>query len=153
MVKQNSQYQLRPARASDQSLIRRLVLGAGLNPLHLNWEHFILAQSPHGEVVGCGQVKEHSDGARELASIFVVSEQRGRGIASMIITRLLSEQKPPVWLTCRRELTGFYHRFGFREITPAEPMPAYFRWVSRLVRLLALRRRENPLAVMCHGCG
>ena len=153
MVNQYIQYQLRPARASDQSLIRRLVLGAGLNPLHLDWEHFILAQTPQGEAVGCGQMKEHRDGARELASILVVPEVRGRGIASMIITRLLSEHEPPVWLTCRRELTSFYNQFGFREIASTEQMPAYFRRVSRLVRLLALGRRENPLAVMCRGCG
>lgn len=153
MMKPKNQYQLRPAEPGDQPLIRSMVLGARLNPLHLNWENFILAQSPQGEVVGCGQIKVHGDGARELASIFVIPEARGQGIARMIIERLVSEQTGAIWLTCRRELTGFYHQFGFREIGSSGQMPPYFRWVARVVLLLTLGRREKPLAVMCRDCG
>jgi N-acetylglutamate synthase-like GNAT family acetyltransferase len=150
MAKLTDQFALRPAEVSEQILILRMVVGAGLNPLHLNWENFILAESEEGKVLGCGQIKKHNDGSRELASVYVIPEERSKGIASSIIGRLLADQSSPIWLTCRRELTDFYARFGFQEVHTTEVMPAYFRWVKRLTDLLLTRRRRNnPLAIMC----
>ncbi len=142
-------FELRSARASDQLTIWRLVLGAGLNPLHLHWQNFILAVSSRGELLGCGQIKPHKDGSRELASIYVVPEQRGNGLAQAIIERLLSDHPAPIWLTCRRELTGFYDRFGFDEIQAVDEMPVYFRRVRKLVDFFTRTSDGSPLAVMC----
>lgn len=127
---------LRRAAASDSPLIRRLIYAERLNPLGLNWRRFWLAVDEHGRVIGCGQVKPHGDGSRELASIVVLPEWRNRGVASAIIRRLLTENPPPLYLTCRAELTPFYARFGFEVAeNPAELSP-YFRQIARVFRLL-----------------
>jgi N-acetylglutamate synthase-like GNAT family acetyltransferase len=152
MNRTKSEVFLRPAKAHEQLLIWRKVLGAGLNPLHLHWKHFLLAENDKGEFLGCGQIKPHKDGSRELASIYVIPEERGKGIASAIIEALQIGQTSPLWLTCRRELTDFYLRFGFVEIQSLEMMPAYFRRVKRLIGMLSITGIENPLAVMCWRC-
>jgi GNAT superfamily N-acetyltransferase len=149
MIETEQGFILRPAVAGDQLAIWRMVLGAGLNPLHLWWENFILAVSDGGEILGCGQIKSHKDGSRELASIYVIPAVRGQGLARAIIERLLSEHQSPIWLTCRRELAEFYQRFGFIEAHEPDCMPAYFRQVKKLINVLSLTRDGGSLAVMC----
>ncbi|MGD2162772.1 MAG: GNAT family N-acetyltransferase [Anaerolineales bacterium] len=149
MNKVESPILIRPATERDQRLIWRSVLGAGLNPLHLHWQNFVLAENGEGEFLGCGQMKPHRDGSLELASIYVIPEERGRGIASAIIGVLLEAQSCSVWLTCRRDLTEFYARFEFIEIHSPERMPAYFRRLKRLMGLFSFVSAENRLAVMC----
>jgi N-acetylglutamate synthase-like GNAT family acetyltransferase len=149
MKRMDSEIRLRPAQGRDRWLIRRSVLGAGLNPLHMCWKNFILAENVEGRFLGCGQIKPHTDGSRELASVYVKPEWRGRGVASAIIEKLLADRSSPVWLTCRRELTDFYARYGFVEIHSPGNMPAYFRRVKRLIGLFSVAQAQNPLAVMC----
>jgi Acetyltransferase (GNAT) family len=43
-----------------------------------------------GRIVGVGQLLQHSDGARELASVVVEPECRGYGLACRLIDGLLS---------------------------------------------------------------
>jgi N-acetylglutamate synthase-like GNAT family acetyltransferase len=141
--------QIRVARQEDQPVIRRLVLRAHLNPLSLGWRQFRLAVDDRGQVIGCGQVRQHGDGSRELASIIVAEGWRGRGVARAVIERLMAEAGPPLWLTCRSGLKGFYARFGFREADPADRLPAYLRRMRSLAEALSvLFAREERLAVM-----
>jgi amino-acid N-acetyltransferase len=141
--------QVRVARREDQPLIRRLVRDAQLNPLSLSWRQFWLPVDASGQVIGCGQVRRHGDGSRELASIVVAEAWRGRGVARALIGRLMAEAGPPLWLTCRSGLKGFYARFGFREADPADRLPAYFRRVRSLAKTLGvLSARGERLAVM-----
>ena len=127
--------QLRPATKADAPGIRALVYQAQLNPLDLDWPRFIVAVSPDGELVGCGQVKPHRDGSRELASIVVAPAFRNQGIARAIIEHLMAHHPGILFLTCRSSLGPFYERLGYRLIQQDE-MPPYFRRVSRLFRLL-----------------
>lgn len=90
-------------------------------------------------MIGCGQVKQHRDGARELASIAVVESWRGRGVAGAIIRRLMQAEGSRLYLTCRAGLGPFYHHFGFREAAPDELSP-YFRRLSRLANILRYLR-------------
>lgn len=143
-----SRFVLRTAMEEDQAAIRRMILGARLNPLGLHWKGFLLLEDEGGDVLGCGQIKRHADGSRELASIYVKPEQRGQGLARALIEGLLADQAPPVWLTCQRALVDFYRRYGFEEIRDLDTMPAYFRRVSRLVGALSFMKGGNPLAVM-----
>lgn len=116
---------LRAGADRDQATIRRIVRAAGINPTNLQWQRFIIAEE-RGEVVGVGQVKPHRDGMRELASIAVVPEQRGRGIGSEIIRALIAREHGEVLhLTCGSQLEGFYERFGFHRLDPQE-YPRYF---------------------------
>jgi amino-acid N-acetyltransferase len=128
---------LRRATAADASFIRRLVYAERLNPLGLNWRRFWLAVDENGRVIGCGQVKPHGDGSRELASIVVLPEWRNQGVASAIIRRLLAENPPPLYLTCRAELTPFYARFGFEVAENPSELSPYFRRIIHLSRSLS----------------
>lgn len=131
-----TQVRLRPAGPKDAPAIRALIYQVGINPMSLNWKRFVLAVDDQDCLVGCGQIKLHRDGSRELASIAVRPEWRGQGIASLIIHHLLAqafaEQSQPLYLTCRADLGPFYQRFGFSPVDDAE-MPPYFRGISRLV--------------------
>jgi amino-acid N-acetyltransferase len=143
---------IRPASEEDQPTIRRFVTDARLNPMSLNWPNFVVAEED-GEVVGVGQVKAHGDGSRELASIVVVPARQGHGIGSAVIRTLLATNPGGVLhLTCRRELQGYYERFGFRRLNPAE-YPPYFGRMIPLVNFIGrfagmqilVMRRESPL--------
>ena len=148
---------LRPANPTDSWSIRRLIWRARINPLGLDWQRFIVACAPDGRVVGCGQVKTHPDGAKELASIAVLPAWQHQGLATAIIQRLLDETSDTLYLTCRSQLGPFYHRFDFRAIEEAQ-MPLYFRRISRLVRwtnrfradgsgLLVMKRPSNGTVI------
>jgi N-acetylglutamate synthase-like GNAT family acetyltransferase len=114
---------------ADFPAIKALIHEVGINPMGLDWRRFIVAVTDKDQLVGCGQVKPHRDGSRELASIAVVPAWRGSGVARAIIQRLLADYPPPLYLTCRASLGPFYERFGFRVASPAE-LPPYFRRIS-----------------------
>jgi N-acetylglutamate synthase-like GNAT family acetyltransferase len=116
---------IRPALATDQATIQRIVRAAHINPMGLDWRRFFVAEKD-GQVIGTGQIKTHGDGSRELASVAVIPQYRQRGIASAIIRELLARESGKVYLFCRPPLESFYQPFGFRRIGRAE-MPPYFR--------------------------
>ncbi|MEW6094576.1 MAG: GNAT family N-acetyltransferase [Chloroflexota bacterium] len=137
-----AEYTIRAARKEDFPAIRSLIREGQINPFDLNWRRFLVAVSPDGELLGCGQIKFHADGSRELASITVKGSARAQGIARTIIEELLRQQAArPLYLMCRGALGALYHKFGFRPIEYQE-MPPYFQRISRLERLL--NRRGNP---------
>jgi len=143
-------YTLRPARAEDFNAIRKLIHQVGINPMGLHWERFILAVDTEEQMIGCGQIKLHSDGSHELASIAVIEAWRNQGVASVIIHHLMEVDSGRMFLTCRTGLGPFYQRFGFRQATQAELLP-YFRRLSRLVglfRALHLMPSEGLLIMM-----
>jgi len=128
-------YQIRQAEESEIPRIRALIYAVKINPMNLDWRRFIVAVSPDDELIGCGQIKPHRDGSRELASLAVVPEWRERGVARQIIETLLVAYPGELYLTCRGRLGAFYEKFGFQVISETE-MPPYFRKISRLSRLL-----------------
>jgi N-acetylglutamate synthase-like GNAT family acetyltransferase len=126
---------IRQATEADQPTIRRLIKEAHLNPMSLEWPAFVVAEE-EGAIVGVGQVKAHTDGSRELASIAVVPPRQGQGIGSALIHTLLAREPSVVLhLTCRRELQSYYERFGFRRLQTAE-YPRYFRRMIPLINLV-----------------
>ena len=125
---------IRPAVETDQATIRRLIKDANLNRMSLYWPNFLVAEDG-ADIVGIGQVKEHRDGSRELASIAVVPARQGQGIADELIEALLAREPGVLYLTCRSELDSFYGRFAFKRIEPAE-YPPYFRRIMALINLL-----------------
>ena len=127
---------IRAATEADQPTIRRLIKEANLNRMSLNWPHFVVAEQD-GAIVGVGQIKAHGDGSRELASLAVVPERQGQGVGSALIEALLAREPGAVLhLTCRRQLQGYYERFGFRRLEPAE-FPPYFRRMTPIINLVA----------------
>lgn len=114
----------------------------------LDWHRFVLATDTNGTVIGCGQVKPHSDGTAELASIAVLPEWRGMGVARKIIEYLLDQHPGRIYLTCRSRLGPFYQKFGFQTIQQAEMTP-YFRRLSRIVAWVGmLTHQPDTMFVM-----
>lgn len=139
---------MRPASSGDQNQIKRMVRAAHLNPTGLDWQRFVLATTPEGEVAGCGQIKPHRDGTCELASIVVEPRWRGQGIARKLIEHLIDSHTGSLYLTCRGGLESFYNRFGFTSLSPDE-MPPYYRRINRLVNALdVLGLAQEGLRVM-----
>lgn len=115
----------------------------------LDWRRFIVAVDGRGLVIGCGQIKEHQGGVRELASLVVSPEWRGQAIGRAIVRRLMAETVPPVWLMCRSGLVPYYLTFGFSEVGAAAPQPRYFRRIRTLAKAMMFSGRRDYLAVMC----
>lgn len=119
----------RPAQASDATAIKTLIRAVNINPMGLKWQRFLVAVAENGTLIGCGQIKTHRDGSRELASIAVQKGWRRQGVAGAIIEQLLAAQSPPVWLTCMNKLVPFYEQFDFVEVKAGDgrSLPRYFR--------------------------
>ena len=64
-------YHLQAATAEQETAVKSLIRAVHINPLGLDWRRFVVAVDEEGAVIGCGQVKPHGDGTRELASIAV----------------------------------------------------------------------------------
>ena len=140
---------LRSATAEDQPRITALIRAAGINPMDLKWQNFVLAvDDATGAVVGTGQIKTHkTDGTRELASIATVPEFQRRGIATQIVQHFLAKETGALYLTCVPAMGVFYERFGFRRLTDAE-MPTYYRRIKKLVKVFEVVKGEEQLLVM-----
>ncbi len=147
----NNHFSLRPATALDARDIRNIIHQVNINPTGLSWRRFTLAMDEQDQLIGCGQVKEHKDGSPELASIAVLPEWRGKGVARRIIEHLLEQHPGRLYLTCRAPLVGLYQRFGF-EVIEYEEMPAYFQRIKKLVEVYSrLSHQPSQLRVMRRG--
>ena len=140
---------IRDAAVKDAATIRRIVRAANINPTGLDWPRFVVAEDG-GEIVGVGQVKQHRDGTRELASIAVIPARQGLGIGSAIIRELMRREAGTLYLTCRRQLQGYYERFGFRRLEHSDYPPYFARMlpilntVGRLFRIRIIVMRRSP---------
>lgn len=142
------EFTLRPAIARDSPRIWMIIYQMQLNPLGVNWRHFILAIDQAGRIIGCGQVKPHYDGSLELASLAVLPAWRGNGVAGRIIGYLLERYPARLYLTCRSDLAPLYQKFGFRTLDFVEMSP-YFQRLSRIVASFnRLAGRPERLTVM-----
>ena len=126
---------LRKATQKDFPAIRRLIWRVRINPMGLDWRHFIIAVDPENQLIGCGQIKPHRDGSSELASIAVQPEYQGQGIGKALIERLLSETRVPLFLMCRPEMEPYYQKFGFQRLDFNEMTP-YFQRLLKVMRIL-----------------
>lgn len=142
------EYTLRRATVFEREAIRRLIHEARINPTGLDWRKFVVAVDEQGQVIGCGQIKDHRGGARELASLVVSAEWRGHGVAAEIIRWLMHDAGPPLWLMCRSNLVPLYQKFGFVEVGPDETQPSYFRRMRGLAKAFLFSGRKDYLAIM-----
>ena len=145
---EKTEFSLRPAQVEDNAIIHRLIRQEHLNPHGIDWPRFIVAVDRHGAIIGCGQVKIHSSNLRELASLVVREECRGRGVARVLITTLIAQHPGELYLTCRAKLEPLYQRFDFESLSPSE-MPAYFRRMYQVINLvLTLLGQRGGFKVM-----
>ena len=128
---------LRPATINDQPKITALINKVRINPRNLDWERFIIAEDNSG-IVGCGQIKPHGDGTKELASIAVEPDYQGKGVGTLIMNALLEREPGELYLVCLKHLVTYYQKFGFRELTFDEfppDMKRMFRFGRILMKL------------------
>jgi N-acetylglutamate synthase-like GNAT family acetyltransferase len=138
-----SSYSLRPARETDAIAIKSLIRSVGINPMDIDWKRFIVAVDEQDQVIATGQIKPHQKGTLwELASIAVVEEHRGEGLARAIIERLLTDSPRPLYLTCRSRLQPFYQKFGFRSLSYDE-MPRFYQRLSKLAGVFITITRQD----------
>ncbi len=141
-------FTVRPALETEAGAIHDLIHLVGINPMGLDWKRFIVAVDAQDEIVATGQIKPHGRDIHELASIAVVPECRGQGLARVIIEHLLKEGPRPLYLTCVSSLEPLYQKFGFSSVSYDE-MPRYFQRISRLAGLVfLLASRDEKLLVM-----
>jgi N-acetylglutamate synthase-like GNAT family acetyltransferase len=138
---------LRPALETDAITIRNLIHRVGINPLDLDWKHFVIAEAADKRFMGCAQLKQHRDGSFELASLAVEPGFRGLGVARAIIEHFLANSPRPLYLMCRSALEPLYKKFGF-QVIGREAMPPYFRRILKLVRALVFLSKHTAPSVM-----
>ena len=107
-----------------------MVRRARLNPANLDWRRFVIAERD-GHAVGVAQLRRHSDGAIELASLIVEPDVRGHGIAGQMVDALLAEEQAPVYTLIDRRFAEHFTRWGFAPVDPSR-LP---RSVARVYRI------------------
>lgn len=127
---------IRPTTEADQATITKLIRQARLNPRHLNWANFLIAEVD-GRIVGLRQVKTHAQGTREVASGLVLPEYRRQGISTRLMQEILAREQGPLYLMCDRQWAAYYEQFGFAPVAPNE-LPADFGREYRLGRLVTM---------------
>jgi len=144
-----AEFTVRPASREDFPTIRSLIHAVQINPIGLDWRRFLVAVAPQGNLLGCGQIKPHADGSREMASIAVQEQARNQGVARAVIEALLAlEPERPLYLMCRARLKLFYVKFRFHSIE-LEEMPPFFRRISRAERIFNSKAQlDDRLLVM-----
>ena len=135
-------FNLRSATEDDLKTIRRLVRIGEINPVGLKWQRFTVAETPEGQVIGCGQIKSHGDGSDELASIVVHPDWRGQGVARAIIEHFLAAHSGDLYLMCRANMGPMYEKFGFQGLEVDE-MPRYFRRIMCMLGFLDRVRSDG----------
>lgn len=144
-------FMIRPAVESESAQIKALIKLVGINPTGLDWKRFLVAVNDSGRIIGCGQIKPHGGDIRELASIAVLPEYRGMGIARAIIEKLIQENPKPLYLMCISHNGQMYEKFGFQVIDNSQ-MPRYFSRIKKLFDLTnVLHRSKEDLLVMKLG--
>jgi N-acetylglutamate synthase-like GNAT family acetyltransferase len=141
-------YKIRSALETESTQIKDLINLVGINPTGLDWKRFIVAVNEGGQVIACGQIKPHGREIRELASIAVLPEHQGRGIARAVIEMLLRENPRPLYLMCLSHNGPMYEKFGFQAIMEKE-MPRYFARIKKLFNVAdVFRKSGEELLVM-----
>ena len=107
-----------------------------------------MAVDAQDQIVATGQIKPHGKDIHELASIAVVPEYRGQGLAREIIEYLLKDSPRPLYLTCISSLEPLYQKFGFASV-PYEGMPRFYQRITKLANVLfRFSNRNEHLLVM-----
>ena len=143
-----AEYEVRAALESESDQIKSLIHLVGINPMGLDWRRFLVVVESSGRVIGCGQVKPHGADILELASIAVLPDYRGQGIARKIIEELLGQNPRPLYLMCVEHNGPMYVKFGFQAVHYDE-MPKYFKRIKNLFDAAKLVRKvDEGLLIM-----
>lgn len=121
------EYTIRPARTPDvvgiQALIQPMVdenilLGKGLVVLYEAVQEFVVAETPDGELVGCGALHVLWRDLGEVRTIASSPKVRGLGVGHAMLDRLMvdARQLGLERLFCLTFETEFFGRHGFKAV-------------------------------------
>lgn len=132
------QVEIRPAVEADQDVIQAMVRAEALNPRHLHWPRFLVAEDGN-RVVGAQQVKVHEGGTHEMASRVVLPRFRRRGISTELMRASLAREPSPLDVQCSEKWVPYYEQFGFRRVKASE-LPPDLRGEHRIARIIVALR-------------
>ncbi|MDJ1370919.1 amino-acid N-acetyltransferase [Gulosibacter molinativorax] len=121
------QFTIRPARTDDvvgiQALIQPMVdqnilLGKGLVVLYEAVQEFVVAETPDGDLVGCGALHVLWRDLGEVRTIASSPAVRGQGVGHAMLERLMVDARELGLerLFCLTFETEFFGRHGFRAV-------------------------------------
>lgn len=104
---------IRKAEESDFTNLSLAIKEMQLDDTSMDYHQFIIAEL-NGEFAGFGRIKEYND-AKELCSLGVLPEYRGKGISRLLIKELKTKAivKPLHVVTI---IPALFKKFGFEEI-------------------------------------
>ncbi len=141
-------YDLRPARAQDIWVIRKLVLAAKLDPTQLRWSQFWVIEFEN-QIIACGQLRCF-EAAQELGSLVVRSAWRHQGLGTYLAQYLIQQATQPLYLECvGSRLVQFYTRLGFIPIG-WQQLPHALKWKFGLTKLMSTLFPFIPVTLMRH---
>jgi N-acetylglutamate synthase-like GNAT family acetyltransferase len=117
-----SDLELRPATAADMPFIREQIERASLDDDDLEPEQFVTLRRD-GAIVAFGRVKPYEH-THELAGLFTVESERGKGHGAAIIRELIRIfPQDEVYLTtdARVGMPAYYERLGFERTVDLPP--------------------------------
>ena len=120
----------RTGKPKDAGLISATMLRMKMNPLGINHERFLVATDSGGATLGFGQIRNLGDRGDlfELASLYVQEDERGRGVGTELVRRLLTAHEAAgrslgaLFLLTLEPTTPFYEALGFR-VADANEVP------------------------------
>ena len=101
-----------PASSSDMLVIEQLAKEMDLDMADISREQFIAAKRLN-EIIGFGRMRTYAE-CREIATVGVIRQERGKGIGSMVVHALISRAPSEVFVTC--VIPDFFKRFGFQSV-------------------------------------
>ncbi|KAB1640809.1 amino-acid N-acetyltransferase [Gulosibacter chungangensis] len=121
------EYTIRPARTPDvvgiQELIQPMVdenilLGKGLVVLYEAVQEFVVAETPDGDLVGCGALHVLWRDLGEVRTIASSPKVRGQGVGHAMLDRLMVDARGLGLerLFCLTFETEFFGRHGFKAV-------------------------------------
>ncbi|WP_150307689.1 amino-acid N-acetyltransferase [Planctomonas psychrotolerans] len=122
-----SDIRVRRARTSDvpaiqvlvESLVQsRVLLGKDLVVLYESVQEFRMAETPDGEVVGCGALHVMWDDLGEVRTLATSPDHRGKGVGHAILQRLEDDARELGLsrLFCLTFEVDFFSRHGFEPV-------------------------------------
>ncbi|MFQ6015941.1 MAG: GNAT family N-acetyltransferase [Anaerolineae bacterium] len=110
----DEEYIIRRARPDDMPVVRSLIRSEHLDPFLITCHQTLVAEDSTG-IIGCVRIKP-VPALRELGSLVVRPDRRGRGIGSALVCHLIAQEQGDLYLMCQEHLEGYYRRFGFEPI-------------------------------------
>lgn len=81
-----------------------------------------------------------------LTGLWVASHERGRGVASHLLQRVIAQTTEPIWLFCHPDLQMFYQRLDFHPDTSLPfPLAERLKRYQQCKPLLSLSRLADKI--------